>query len=83
MENRWVSGMGLGQRYVRLLPVRCYFGTFEAKADLGAAEAPEGVGARTEAQIEGAVEEYFVAGFSAATRALPGSRSPAPWLRRS
>jgi hypothetical protein len=34
-----------------------------AKADLGAAKAPEGVDARTKAQIEGAIEESFVAGF--------------------
>jgi EmrB/QacA subfamily drug resistance transporter len=34
-----------------------------AKADLGAAEAPEGVDAGTAAQIERAIEESFVAGF--------------------
>jgi hypothetical protein len=34
-----------------------------AKADLGAAEAPEGVDAETAAHIERAVEEAFVAGF--------------------
>jgi hypothetical protein len=34
-----------------------------AKADLGAAEAPEGVDAGTAAQIEHAIEESFVAGF--------------------
>jgi MFS family permease len=34
-----------------------------AKADLGAAEAPEGVDARTAAQIERAVDESFVAAF--------------------
>src|SRR5215212_6205687 len=34
-----------------------------AKADLGAAEAPEGVDARTEARIERAVDQSFVAGF--------------------
>lgn len=34
-----------------------------AKADLGAAEAPEGVDAGTAAQIERAVDESFVAGF--------------------
>ena len=34
-----------------------------AKADLGAAEAPEGVDARTAAQIERAIDESFVAGF--------------------
>jgi EmrB/QacA subfamily drug resistance transporter len=34
-----------------------------AKADLGAAEAPEGVDAETAAQIERAIEESFVAGF--------------------
>jgi hypothetical protein len=34
-----------------------------AKADLGAAEVPEGVDARTEARIERAIEESFVAGF--------------------
>jgi EmrB/QacA subfamily drug resistance transporter len=36
-----------------------------AKADLGAAEAPEGVDARTAMQIERAVDESFVAGFRA------------------
>ena len=36
-----------------------------AKADLGAAEAPEGVDARTEAKIESAIDEAFVAGFRA------------------
>ena len=36
-----------------------------AKADLGAAEPPEGVDARTAAQIERAVDESFVAGFRA------------------
>jgi hypothetical protein len=36
-----------------------------AKADLGAAQAPAGVDAGTEARIEGAVEESFVAGFRA------------------
>jgi MFS family permease len=36
-----------------------------AKADLGAAEAPEGVDARTAAQIERAVDESFVAAFRA------------------
>jgi EmrB/QacA subfamily drug resistance transporter len=36
-----------------------------AKADLGAAEAPEGVDARTEARIERAIEESYVAGFRA------------------
>jgi MFS family permease len=34
-----------------------------AKADLGAAKAPEGVDAGTKAQIEGAIEESFIAGF--------------------
>jgi EmrB/QacA subfamily drug resistance transporter len=34
-----------------------------AKADLGAAEAPERVDARTEARIERAIDESFVAGF--------------------
>ena len=34
-----------------------------AKADLGAAEAPEGVAAVTEARIERAIDESFVAGF--------------------
>ena len=37
-----------------------------AKADLGAAEAPEGVDARTAARIERAVDESFVAAFRAA-----------------
>ena len=37
-----------------------------AKADLGAAEAPEGVDAGTAAQIERAIDESFVAGFRAA-----------------
>jgi EmrB/QacA subfamily drug resistance transporter len=37
--------------------------TEAAKADLGAAEAPEGVDARTAAQIEDAIDESFVAGF--------------------
>jgi MFS family permease len=36
-----------------------------AKVDLGAAEAPEGVDARTAAQIERASDESFVAGFRA------------------
>ena len=36
-----------------------------AKADLGAAEAPEGVDAGTAARIERAVDESFVAGFRA------------------
>jgi EmrB/QacA subfamily drug resistance transporter len=36
-----------------------------AKADLGAAEAPEGVDAGTAAQIEHAIDESFVAGFRA------------------
>jgi EmrB/QacA subfamily drug resistance transporter len=36
-----------------------------AKADLGAAEAPEGVAAGTEARIERAIDESFVAGFRA------------------
>jgi hypothetical protein len=35
------------------------------KADLGAAEAPEGVDARTGARIERAIDEAFVAGFRA------------------
>ena len=34
-----------------------------AKADLGAAKAPEGVDARTAAEIERAIDESFVAGF--------------------
>jgi EmrB/QacA subfamily drug resistance transporter len=34
-----------------------------AKSDLGAAEAPEGVNARTAAHIERAIDESFVAGF--------------------
>ena len=34
-----------------------------AKADLGAAEVPDGVDARTEARLERAIEESFVAGF--------------------
>jgi hypothetical protein len=37
-----------------------------AKADLGAAEAPEGVDARTAARIERAIDESFVAAFRAA-----------------
>jgi EmrB/QacA subfamily drug resistance transporter len=36
-----------------------------AKADLGAAEVPEGVDAGTEARIERAIEESYVAGFRA------------------
>jgi hypothetical protein len=36
-----------------------------AKADLGAAKAPEGVDARTAARIERAIDESFVAGFRA------------------
>jgi hypothetical protein len=36
-----------------------------AKADLGAAEAPEGVDAGTAARIERAIDESFVAGFRA------------------
>jgi EmrB/QacA subfamily drug resistance transporter len=36
-----------------------------AKAHFGAAEAPEGVDARTEAKIERAIDESFVAGFRA------------------
>jgi hypothetical protein len=43
-----------------------------AKADLGAAQAPEGVDARTEAQIEGAVKESYVAGFRAVMLASAG-----------
>jgi hypothetical protein len=38
-------------------------GLEEAKADLGAAEAPEGVDAGTAAKIERAIDESFVAGF--------------------
>ena len=34
-----------------------------AKEDLGAAQAPEGLDARTQARIEGAIEKSFVAGF--------------------
>jgi hypothetical protein len=34
-----------------------------AKADLGAAEVPEGVDAETAVQIERAIDESFVAGF--------------------
>jgi hypothetical protein len=34
-----------------------------AKADLGAAKAPEGVDARTAAEIERAIDESFIAGF--------------------
>jgi ABC-type uncharacterized transport system ATPase subunit len=37
----------------------------KAKADLGAAEAPEGVDAGTAARIERAIDESFVAGFRA------------------
>lgn len=37
----------------------------QAKADLGAAEAPEGVDAGTAARIERAIDESFVAGFRA------------------
>ena len=43
-----------------------------AKADLGAAEAPEGVDARTAAQIERAVDESFVAAFRAVMLASSG-----------
>jgi EmrB/QacA subfamily drug resistance transporter len=43
-----------------------------AKADLGAAEAPEGVDARTEARIERAIDESFVAGFRAVMFASTG-----------
>ena len=43
-----------------------------AKADLGAAQAPEGVDARTEARIEGAIDESFVAGFRAVMLASAG-----------
>ncbi|MEJ7815382.1 MAG: DHA2 family efflux MFS transporter permease subunit [Rubrobacteraceae bacterium] len=43
-----------------------------AKADLGAAQAPEGVDARTEARIEGAIAESFVAGFRAVMLAAAG-----------
>jgi MFS family permease len=41
-------------------------------ADLGAAEAPEGVGARTEARIERAIDKSFVAGFRAVMFASTG-----------
>jgi hypothetical protein len=43
-----------------------------AKADLGAAQAPEGLDVRTEARIEGAVDESFVAGFRAVMLASAG-----------
>jgi len=43
-----------------------------AKADLGAAEAPEGVGAGTEQQIERAIDESFVAGFRTVMLASAG-----------
>ena len=43
-----------------------------AKADLGAAEAPAGVNAGTEAQIERAIDESFVAGFRAVMLASAG-----------
>ncbi len=43
-----------------------------AKADLGAAQAPESVDARTEARIERAIEESFVAGFRAVMLASAG-----------
>jgi EmrB/QacA subfamily drug resistance transporter len=43
-----------------------------AKADLGAAEAPAGVDAGMEAQIERAVDESFVAGFRAVMLASAG-----------
>ena len=43
-----------------------------AKADLGAAEAPEGVDAGTEARIERAIDESFVAGFRAVMLASAG-----------
>jgi EmrB/QacA subfamily drug resistance transporter len=43
-----------------------------AKADLGAAEAPAGVNAATEAQIERAIDESFVTGFRAVMLASAG-----------
>ncbi len=43
-----------------------------AKADLGAAEAPAGVNAGTEARIERAIDESFVAGFRAVMLASAG-----------
>src|ERR671919_1792275 len=43
-----------------------------AKADLGAAEAPAGVNAGMEAQIEHAIDESFVAGFRAVMLASAG-----------
>ena len=43
-----------------------------AKADLGAAEAPEGVGAGTEQRIERAIDESFVAGFRTVMLASAG-----------
>jgi hypothetical protein len=43
-----------------------------AKADLGAAEAPAGVEVGMEAQIEGAIDESFVAGFRAVMLASAG-----------
>jgi hypothetical protein len=43
-----------------------------AKADLGAAEAPVGVDAGMEAQIERAVDESFVAGFRTVMLASAG-----------
>ena len=43
-----------------------------AKADLGAAQAPEGVDAATEARIEGAIDESFVAGFRVVMLASAG-----------
>ena len=43
-----------------------------AKDNLGAAEAPEGVDARTAAKIERAIDESFVAGFRAVMLASAG-----------
>jgi EmrB/QacA subfamily drug resistance transporter len=43
-----------------------------AKADLGAAQAPEGVDAETEARIERAIDESFVAGFRVVMLASAG-----------
>jgi hypothetical protein len=53
------------------------------KVNLGAAEAPEGVEARTAAQIERAVDESLVAVLRAVMLVLPGSHWQARWSRRS
>ena len=54
------------------LPRGVRTGLEAAKADLGAAEAPDGVDAETAARIERAIDESFVAGFRAVMLASAG-----------